>query len=73
MLAQAEALLLDQAPVIPIYHFATSEMVKPYVRGIEPTPLDVHPLKYVWIDRGWNRRVDRGALTWPPSSFVACC
>jgi len=56
-LAQAEALLLDQAPVIPIYHFATSEMVKPYVRGIEDTPLDVHPLKYVWIDRGWSRRL----------------
>jgi ABC-type oligopeptide transport system substrate-binding subunit len=56
-LAQAESLLLDQAPVIPMYHFATSEMLKPYVRGIEPTPLDVHPLKYVWIDRGWDRRL----------------
>lgn len=54
-LAQAESLLLDQAPVIPLYHYATSELVKPYVRGIYPTALDAHPLKAVWIDRDWAR------------------
>jgi ABC-type oligopeptide transport system substrate-binding subunit len=57
ILAEAEAELLDQAPVLPIYHFATSELVKPYVRGLVSTPLDLHPLKRVWIDRDWSRRL----------------
>ena len=55
-LAEAESLMLDQAPVIPIYHYATTALVKPYVRGLHSTTLDTHPLKYVWIDRDWRRR-----------------
>src|SRR5512143_3682253 len=35
-LAAAESLLLADGPVIPIYHYATAELVKPWVRGIEP-------------------------------------
>ena len=54
-LAEAESLMLDQAPVIPFYHYATTELVKPYVRGLYSTALDTHPLKYVWIDREWRR------------------
>ena len=63
-LRQAEALLLDEGPVIPIYHYSTNELVKPYVRGIYQTPLDVHPLTRVWIDHDWDRGpapVARGA------------
>jgi ABC-type oligopeptide transport system substrate-binding subunit len=56
ILRQAEILLLDQGPVIPIYHYSTNELVKPYVRGIYQTALDVHPLTRVWIDRDWKRR-----------------
>jgi ABC-type oligopeptide transport system substrate-binding subunit len=56
LLREAEERLLDEAPVIPVYHYATNEMVKPYVRGIESHPLDVHPLTRVWIDRDWRRR-----------------
>ena len=55
ILAEAESLMLDQAPVIPFYHYATTELVKPYVRGLHSTALDTHPLKYVWIDRDWRR------------------
>ena len=40
--------------MIPIYQYRTSELVKPYVRGLYPTPLDTHPLKGVWIDRSGN-------------------
>jgi ABC-type oligopeptide transport system substrate-binding subunit len=52
--AQAEALLLADGPLIPIYHYATAELVKPYVRGIWSNALDTHPLEEVWIDRGWR-------------------
>ena len=62
-LRDAEALLLSEGPVIPIYHYTTTDLVKPYVRGLYSTPLDVHPLTYVWIDRDWERRAaeSRGA------------
>ncbi len=55
MLREAEILLLDEGPVIPIYHYSTNELVKPYVRGIYRTPLDIHPLTRVWIDHDWMR------------------
>ena len=55
ILRRAEELLLSDGPVIPVYHYSTNELVKPYVRGIYRTPLDVHPLTYVEIDRNWNR------------------
>jgi len=54
-LAEAESLMLDQAPLIPFYHYATTQLVKPYVRGIHATALDTHPLKHVWIDREWRK------------------
>jgi oligopeptide transport system substrate-binding protein len=55
VMAEAESLMLDQAPVIPIYHYATTELVKPYVRGLYPTALDTHTLKHVWIDHDWGK------------------
>jgi oligopeptide transport system substrate-binding protein len=55
ILRDAEALLLSEGPEIPIYHYSTNELVKPYVRGIYQTALDIHPLTYVWIDRDWRR------------------
>ena len=54
LLRDAEALLLDESPVLPIYHYIVNDLVKPYVRGIFPTALDTHPLKRVWIDRDWK-------------------
>ena len=54
ILREAEALLLDQGPALPVYHYSTNELVKPYVRGIYQTPLDIHPLTHVWIDRDWR-------------------
>ena len=62
ILRDAEALLLSDGPVIPIYHYMTTDLVKPYVRGLYPTPLDTHPLKYVWIDHDWRTRPAPGAL-----------
>jgi oligopeptide transport system substrate-binding protein len=54
MLAEAETLLLESACVLPIYQYASTELIKPYVRGIYPTALDTHPLTRVWIDRDWK-------------------
>ena len=54
ILREAEALLLSDGPIIPIYHYSTNEMVKPWVRGIYQTALDVHPITRVWIDHEWR-------------------
>jgi len=54
-LRDAEALLLDEGPFIPVYHYTINDLVKPYVRGIQPTALDTHDLKFVWIDHGFRR------------------
>ncbi|MDQ5978073.1 MAG: oligopeptide transport system substrate-binding protein, partial [Verrucomicrobiota bacterium] len=50
LLAQAETVLLEELPVIPIYHFTTVRLVHPAVRGWHPLPLDRHPYKHVWLE-----------------------
>jgi hypothetical protein len=45
---------------------ATNEMIKPYVRGLYPTPLNVHPLTHVWIDRDWRARTTQVAHSHTP-------
>jgi oligopeptide transport system substrate-binding protein len=51
LLAQAEQLLIDEMPIIPIYYYVGRNMVKPYVRGFYGNLLDNHPLYRLWIDR----------------------
>ncbi len=55
LLREAESRALDAAAFLPIYHYATHELVKPYVRGLHHTVLDIHPLTRVWIDREWRQ------------------
>jgi oligopeptide transport system substrate-binding protein len=52
LLRQAEAVLLDELPIIPLYHFTTVRLVHPAVRGWHPLPLDRHPYKHVWLEEG---------------------
>ncbi len=49
-LRQAEARLLEAAPVIPIYTFTHVFVKRPEVRGWFPTLLDHHPYKHVWLE-----------------------
>jgi ABC-type oligopeptide transport system substrate-binding subunit len=51
LLAEAERLVLEELPFIPIYEGVTFFLRKPYVRGWETNILDKHPLKFVWIER----------------------
>lgn len=47
---EAEALALEAQPLIPLYTYTRSQLVKPYVRGIWGNHQDRHPWKYIWID-----------------------
>jgi oligopeptide transport system substrate-binding protein len=50
LLQQAEALLLDDAPLIPLYHYTHVFLIQPSVKGWHPTPLDHHPYKHVYLE-----------------------
>ena len=50
LLQRAETILLEESPLIPIYHLSTVRLVHPAVRGWHPTLLDHHPYKHVWLE-----------------------
>ena len=49
-LARAEAFMLAQQPVIPLFTNATDWMKKPYVKGLYANPETLHAWKYVYIE-----------------------
>ena len=51
---QAEAILLDELPIIPIYFYTHVYARRPEVKGWYPTILDNHPYKYVYLEPATN-------------------
>lgn len=49
LLQKAESLLLDEVPIIPIYHYTHVFLIQPSVKNWNPTLLDHHPYKYVYL------------------------
>lgn len=49
LLQKAETLLLQEAPIIPIYHYTHVFLIQPSVKNWNPTLLDHHPYKYVYL------------------------
>jgi oligopeptide transport system substrate-binding protein len=48
---EAEALILQDAPWIPLFHSTSAVLVKPYVKGWQPTPMVIETLKYVSVEK----------------------
>ena len=48
---KAESILLDDAPLIPIYHYNHVFLIQPSVKGWYPNHLDHHPYKYVYLEQ----------------------
>ena len=46
----AEAILLDEAPILPVYFYTHAFLIQPGVKGWYPTILDHHPYKYVHLE-----------------------
>jgi oligopeptide transport system substrate-binding protein len=46
---EAERLLLSEAPIAPLYHYTHVFLIQPSVHGWNPTLLDHHPYKAVWL------------------------
>jgi oligopeptide transport system substrate-binding protein len=53
---QAEAILMEEMPVIPIYFYTRVYAIQPSVQGWYPTILDNHPYQHVWLDPGREPR-----------------
>jgi oligopeptide transport system substrate-binding protein len=47
---KAEAILLDDAPILPVYFYTHAFLIHPSVKGWFPTILDHHPYKYVRLE-----------------------
>lgn len=47
---QMDAILVDELPVIPIYHYVKKFLLSPKVKGFHPTLLDNHPYKYISLE-----------------------
>lgn len=60
LLEQSETLLLRESPVLPIYTYASNNLIKPYVRGFRPSPTEQYPLEELWIDYQWQEHPERG-------------
>jgi len=49
VLAEAEALVLDAAPIVPIYFNTHVYFLHPAVKGWQPTPTGHSDFRYVWL------------------------
>lgn len=49
--AEAHELLMADHVVLPLYHDVSYTLAKPYVRGLEVTPLGIVRLDTVWLER----------------------
>ena len=51
-LEEAERILLSDYPIIPIYFYSAKRLVKPYVKGAKPNPLNRLYSKNLYIEPG---------------------
>lgn len=52
LLGRAESLLMQDAPIIPIYYYARRYLVSPEVRGWQTSGRGPTPSRYLYVDRG---------------------
>jgi ABC-type oligopeptide transport system substrate-binding subunit len=50
LLAKAEAILVRDQPVVPLYAPGTNWLKKPYVKGMYANPVTMHAWKFVYIE-----------------------
>jgi oligopeptide transport system substrate-binding protein len=51
LLQKAEAILLDDAPIAPIFYGTRTYLLQPYVSGWDPSLLGIHRYQYVGLER----------------------
>jgi oligopeptide transport system substrate-binding protein len=51
---EAETLLMEQMPIIPLYTYTSKHLIHPSVNGMPPNLMDSINFKYVWLDANWR-------------------
>jgi oligopeptide transport system substrate-binding protein len=51
---EAETLLMEQMPIIPLYTYTSKHLVHPSVSGMPPNLMDSANFKYVSLDKDWR-------------------
>ena len=51
---EAETILMEQMPIIPIYTYTSKHLIHPSVKGLPSNLMDSLNLKYVWLDAEWE-------------------
>jgi oligopeptide transport system substrate-binding protein len=46
-----ERIMIDELPIIPIFFVSRVSLRDPAVKGYYPTVLDLHPWKYVHLEK----------------------
>lgn len=46
---KAETILNEDAPVLPVYYYVSTNLIKPYVKGWQSNIADRHPSRYMYI------------------------
>lgn len=49
MLAEAETLLNDDVPAIPLLNYSTPHLIKPYLKGVPRNALDIDGSRYMYL------------------------
>ncbi len=63
---EAEEMLRDATPLLPIYIYTKSTVLKPYLKGYWGNYQDKHAWKWFWIDERWYEGVPEEPLPDPP-------
>jgi oligopeptide transport system substrate-binding protein len=50
LLKKAEAILIDEQPIIPLYFYVMTILKKPYLKGYYGNAMDLHNYKHAYID-----------------------
>ncbi|MCE9574052.1 MAG: peptide ABC transporter substrate-binding protein [Deltaproteobacteria bacterium] len=58
-LAEAEKVMIEDAPVIPIYIYVQDHLRKPYVRDLGLNIVDQFPIYRAWLDPDWAQHPGR--------------
>jgi oligopeptide transport system substrate-binding protein len=56
---EAETMLMEQMPILPIYTYTSKHLIHPSVRGLPANLMDSLNLKYVWLDPDWENSRDK--------------
>jgi oligopeptide transport system substrate-binding protein len=51
LLTQAERILMDEVPILPIYFYVSKNMVNPRVKGFTSNIQDIHPLELLSVEK----------------------